>query len=293
MGKKHIILLLIWSSFIIGCRKTDTVGGQVKIIRIIGSDTIVNAVQMISEDFVGENPQVKIAITGGGSGVGIASLISKTTDIATASREIKQEEIDMAKRRGVEPNETIIGFDGVALIVNKNNPVCCLTINQLHDIFTGKKTSWKDFGGKDLHIVTLSREVSSGTYSYFKEVVVKLGKKSSTSEFSSDTLLLSSSQAIVEEVAVNEDAIGYLGMGYVSDRTKTIKVAKDADFIAPDVNSVLSKQYPLSRPLYFFTNGPAQGVTKIFIDFALSPEGQKLMVESGFVPRIQTIVQKD
>jgi phosphate transport system substrate-binding protein len=268
-------------------------GRKKNVLQIKGSDTIVNAVQMISEEFAKENPQIEIAITGGGSGVGIASLISKTTNIATASREITQKEIGMARNRGIEPNETIIGFDGVALIVNKNNPVSQLTINQLRGIFTGEKTNWKDFGGPDRHIVTLSREVSSGTYAYFKDVVVKLGKKAATDEFSSETLLLSSSQAIVEEVSVNDAAIGYLGMGYVSDRTKTLSVAKNDEFIVPDVNSVLSKKYPLSRPLYFFTNGQPEGITKLFVDFTLSPRGQKLMVESGFVPRIQFVAQEN
>jgi phosphate transport system substrate-binding protein len=144
-----------------------------------------------------------------------------------------------------------------------------------------------------LPIVTLSREVSSGTYTYFKDEVVKLGKKETNGEFSSDTLLLSSSQAIVEEVVANETAIGYLGMGYVSNRTKTIKVSKDGGFFAPDVNSVLSKRYPLSRPLYFYTNGQPKGIVKIFVDFTMSPLGQKQMVESGFVPRKQTIVKED
>lgn len=287
MKVRLFLLLILCVIFLTGCgRKKDS-------LQIKGSDTIVNAVQMISEEFARENPQINISITGGGSGVGIASLISNTTSIATASREITQKEIDMARNRGVEPNETVIGFDGVALIVNKNNPVSQLTINQLHEIFTGEKTNWKDFGGEDRYIVTLSREVSSGTYAYFKEVVVKLGKKAASDEFSSDTLLLSSSQAIVEEVSVNDEAIGYLGMGYVSDRTKTLSVAKDSEFVSPDVNSVLSKKYPLSRPLYFFTNGEPQGITKLFVDFALSPKGQKQMVESGFVPRIKSVAKEN
>ena len=293
MEKKLIIIVLIWISCIIGCRKANPAGEQMGMIRIKGSDTIVNAVQMVSEEFMNQYPHIFVAVTGGGSGVGIASLINKTTDIATASREITKKEIEMAGKRGVEPNEFIIAYDGVAVIVNKNNPIERLNINDLHNIYTGKITNWKELGGKDISIVTLSREVSSGTYAYFKEEVVHLGRKGSSEEFSPETLLLSSSQAIVEEVVNNESAIGYLGMGYVSDRTKTVRVAKDSEYIAPDVNSVLSKQYPLSRPLYFFTNGSPNGVTKLFIDFTLGPEGQKQMVESGFVPRMQTIVQKD
>jgi phosphate transport system substrate-binding protein len=177
--------------------------------------------------------------------------------------------------------------------VNKDNPVDKLTIEDLHKIFTGKATNWKEFGGKDLHIVTLSREVSSGTHMYFKEEVVQLGKKDGPEEFSPQTLLLTSSQTIVEEVAANEAAIGYLGMGYVSDRTKPLLLADGGEFYPPDVNNVIKKTYPLSRPLYFYTNGEPNGVTKLFIDFTLSPKGQQQFIETGFVPMGATVAQKD
>jgi phosphate transport system substrate-binding protein len=124
--------------------------------------------------------------------------------------------------------------------------------------------------------------------------VVRLGKKDSPEEFSPQTLLLTSSQTIVEEVAANEAAIGYLGMGYVSERTKPLLLAlvtaeravagKGSEFYPPDVNNVIKKTYPLSRPLYFYTNGEPQGVTKLFIDFTLSPKGQQQFIETGFVP---------
>ncbi len=290
---KFKILLMLTVVFLISCDEKADPNEPVGFLQVKGSDTIVNAAQKISEEFMKEYPHIFVAVTGGGSGVGIASLINKTTDVATASREISKKEIEMARKRGVEPNETIIAYDGVAVIVNKNNPVEKLSINDLHKIFTGKAVNWKEFGGKDLYIVTLSREVSSGTYAYFKDEVVKLGKKDSGEEFSSETLLLSSSQAIVEEVVSNEAAIGYLGMGYISERTKTIEVGREGDFFVPDVNSVLSKRYPLSRPLYFLTNGQPKGITKLFIEYALSPAGQKQLVESGFVPRKQTIVKED
>jgi phosphate transport system substrate-binding protein len=199
----------------------------------------------------------------------------------------------MAEARGVFPREFTVAHDGVAVIVNKDNPIDKLTIEDLHKIFTGKAANWKEFGGKDLHIVTLSREVSSGTHMYFKEEVVQLGKKDSHEEFSPQTLLLTSSQAIVEEVAANEEAIGYLGMGYISDRTKPLLVAKNGQFFPPDVNNVIKKAYPLSRGLYFYTNGEPNGVTKLFIDFALSPKGQQQFIETGFVPVGAAIAQKD
>ena len=141
--------------------------------------------------------------------------------------------------------------------------------------------------------MTLSREVSSGTHMYFKEEVVRLGKKNGTEEFSPQTLLLTSSQAIVEEIVANESAIGYLGMGYVSDRTKALLVrAKDGQYYPPDIQHVMDKTYPLARPLYFYTNGTPQGATRLFIDFTMSPRGQQQFVETGFVPVGATLEQK-
>ena len=254
-------------------------------IQVKGSDTIVNAAQKVAEEFMKDYPHVFVAITGGGTGVGIASLINKTCDVATASREMKAKEFEMARARGVEPNEHVVAYDGVAVIVNKTNPIDRLTIEQLQRIFTGKVTNWKELGGKDLKIVTLSREVSSGTHMYFKEEVVQLAQKGSTEEFSPETLLLSSSQAIVEETVANEAAIGYLGMGYVSDRTKALLLqAKDGQFYPPDIKHVIDKTYPLARPLFFYTNGRPQGVTKLLLDFTLSVKGQQQFVETGFVP---------
>ncbi len=283
-----LLLVVPLMFFVIGCCEQLEPNEPAGFIQVKGSDTLVNAEQKVAEEFMKEYPHIFVAVTGGGSGVGIASLISKTCDVATASREMKPKEIELAQKRGVFPKEFIVAHDGVAVIVNNSNPVGKLTIEDLHRIFTGKATNWKEFGGKDIPIVTLSREVSSGTHLYFKEEVVQLGKKDNSEEFSSQTLLLTSSQAIVEEVAANESAIGYLGMGYVSDRTKPLLVAKGGEFYPPDVNNVIKKTYPLSRPLYFYTNGQPQGITKLFIDFTLSPKGQQQFVETGFVPIVTT-----
>jgi len=289
---KFVLILLIFS-FIAGCRQSIDPNQPVGFIQIKGSDTIVNAAQKVAEEFMKDYPHIFVAITGGGSGVGIAALINKTCDVTTASREMKPKEVELAQKRGVFPKEFVVAYDGVAVIVNNNNPVSKLTIEELHKIFTGKVTNWKDLGGKDLPILTLSREVSSGTHMYFKELVVQLGKKDSSEEFSTGTLLLTSSQAIVEEVVTNEAAIGYLGMGYVSDRTKPLKIGKDGNFYPPDVDNVIKKTYPLSRPLYFYTNGEPGGITKLFIDFTLSSKGQQQFRETGFVPIGAIIAQKN
>jgi len=289
----RIILISLMTVCIIGCGEDIDPNEPQGFIQVKGSDTIVNAMQQIAETFMKDYPHVFVAVTGGGSGVGIASLINKTCDVATASREMKPKEIEIARKRKVYPKEFVVAYDGVAVIVNLGNPVDRLTIEDLHKIFTGEAMNWKQFGGKDLPIVTLSREVSSGTHIYFKEEIVQLGKKDSTEEFSRETLLLTSSQAIVEEVASNETAIGYLGMGYLSNRTKPVLIAKGNEFHPPDVDNVIKKTYPLSRPLFVYTDGEPQGITKLFIDFILKPIGQKQFMETGFVPVGATVAQED
>jgi phosphate transport system substrate-binding protein len=291
--RTRISLIVIFAlSALSGCGESIDSNEPQGFIQTKGSDTMVNAVQMVAEEFMKEYPHIFVAVTGGGSGVGIASLINKTCDVATASREIKPKEVEMALKRGVNPKEFVAAYDGVAVIVNRTNPVRELTIQDLHRIFTGKATNWKEFGAKDLPIVTLSREVSSGTHMYFKEEVVQLGKKDNKEEFSPKTLLLTSSQAIVEEVAGNEAAIGYLGMGYLSDRTKALRIGRGKEFYPPDMEDVLKKTYPLSRPLFLFTNGEPHGINKLFIDFTLSPVGQRQFKEAGFVPVGATVAER-
>jgi phosphate transport system substrate-binding protein len=291
MGLKLRVILLSATAVLLlaGCGESIDPNEPQGFIQTKGSDTMVNAMQMVAEEFMKDYPHVFVAVTGGGSGVGIASLINKTCDVAAASREMKPKEVEMALKRGVNPREFTVAYDGVALIVNQSNPVDKLTIEDLHRIFTGKATNWKEFGGRDQRIVTLSREVSSGTHLYFKEEVIQLGKKDSKEEFSKGTLLLTSSQAIVEEVAGNEEAIGYLGMGYLSDRTKALQISSGKGFYLPDVENVLKKLYPLSRGLYVYTNGEPQGIVKLFIDFMMSPAGQRQFVATGFVPAGATV----
>ena len=279
---RYLSLFLV---FLSAC-SSYKIEGPAGFIQIKGSDTLVNVVQYLAEEFMKKNPYIFVAVTGGGSGVGIASLINKTTDIATASRRMKKKEIEMAKKRGVNPYEIVVGYDGIAVIVNKNNPVNKLTIKQLHDIYTGKITNWKDVGGEDLKIVALSREVSSGTHLYFKEHVVELGKKTKD-EFASSVLMFSSNQAIVEEVAQNRQAIGYIGMGYLNERVKAVAIAQEKEpYSYPTIKEVIEKRYPLSRPLFMYTNGAPEGIVKKFIDFVLSKEGQAIFKKIGFVPLV-------
>ena len=254
-------------------------------IQIKGSDTMVNLVQAWAEEFMKKNPDVFIAVTGGGSGTGIASLINGTCDIASSSREIKAKEIELAGKKSIVPKEFKVALDGLAVVVNPKNPVTQLSLDQLADIFTGKIKNWKEVGGSDSKIVLLSREVNSGTHVYFKEHVLRKGSAEAKDEFSSEALLLPSSQAIADEVAHNDAAIGYYGMGYVGKEQKALAVSKDAkdSAVSPTTDNVISSAYPISRPLFIFTNGAAIGEVKKFVDFILSEEGQNLVTKVDFV----------
>jgi len=279
---KRTFLVLIGFLFTVtayGAKNTNS-------IQIKGSDTMVNLGQAWAEKYMEENAGDFVAVTGGGSGTGLSSLISGTCDIACSSRNIKEKEITLAKQKGINPYEVKIALDGLAVVVHPANPVSNLTLDQLSGIFTGKITNWKEVGGLDQKIVVLSREVNSGTHVYFKEHVLRHEDPNSKEEFAPGALLLSSSQAIADEVAQNSSAIGYYGMGYISDKQKHIDVAKDekSPYINPDIQNVISGKYPISRPLFFYTNGQPQGLVKKFVDYALSQEGQEIVIQTDFVP---------
>ncbi len=255
-------------------------------IQIKGSDTMVNLGQAWAERYMQENLGDFVAVTGGGSGTGFSSLISGTCDIALSSRKIKEKEIALAKQKGINPFEIKVAMDGLSVVVNPKNAVMKLTVEQLAGIFTGKISNWKEVGGIDLKIVILSREVNSGTHVYFKEHVLRKGDPNSKEEFAPGALLLSSSQAIADEVAQNPSAIGYYGMGYISSKQKPIMVAKDekSEYETPTIENVVNGKYPISRPLFLYTNGQPQGLVKKFVDFCLSKEGQEIVVKTDFVP---------
>jgi len=278
IGFVLMVSLVAWS--LIGC------GGGRKAIQIKGSDTMVNLGQAWAEDFMKQNPTVAIAITGGGSGTGIAALIAGSTDIAQASRNMEPKEIEQAEKRGIKPNEIHVANDGITLVVNPSNPISQLTIQQLSDIYTGKINNWKALGWTDNKIVALSRERNSGTHVFFLEHVVKLGEKKNPNEFAPSVLLMPSSQAIIEEVKANPSAIGYVGLGYLTAQEKALAIAKDKNslYIIPSVKTVTAKQYPISRSLLFYTNGEPTNEVKSFIDYVLSPAGQKIVLRMDFVP---------
>jgi phosphate transport system substrate-binding protein len=251
-----------------------------------GSDTIVNLALAWAEKYQSDHTDVRISVTGGGSGTGIASLVNGTVDIANASRQIKAEEVDQAKSNGVEPTEFIIARDAIAVIVNPENPVDQLTLQQISDIYSGKITNWSEVGGDDRPIVRLSRETNSGTHVYFLETVLRLGSKEDKTLFSTDTLLLPSSEGIIAEVRQNPNAIGYDGLGYVPKDLKMIAIAKETggEYVLPSIATVNDKTYPIARDLYMYTNGEPTGTVKKYLDWILGSEAQQIVADLGFVP---------
>lgn len=281
MFKKWVLVIMafMFTTSVFAAKNKNT-------IQIKGSDTMVNLGQAWAEQYMQANTGDFVAVTGGGSGTGLSSLISGTCDIAMSSRNIKEKEIALARQKGINPNEIKVGLDGLAVVVNPGNPVNGLTLSQLADIFTGRIINWKDVGGKEGKIVLLSREVNSGTHVYFKEHVLRNNDAGSKEEFAPTALMLSSSQAIADEVAGNSAAIGYYGMGYISKKQKPLAIAKDKSsaYEAPTIENVISGKYPISRPLFFYTNGIPESLVKKFVDFTLSKEGQDIVMATDFVP---------
>ncbi|MGD8397818.1 MAG: PstS family phosphate ABC transporter substrate-binding protein, partial [Anaerolineae bacterium] len=216
-----------------------------------GSDTMVNLALAWAEAYGGLHPEVQIAVTGGGSGTGIAALINGTVDMANASRQIKPEERERAEANGVDPVEHVVAGDAIAIIVHPSNPVDRLTIPELSDMFSGKITNWQQVGGEDRPIVLLSRESNSGTHVFFLENVLRQGRDDDRTLFSPGTLLMPSSEGITQEVRQNPNAIGYDGLGYVTLEEKVVAVAagEGTEYVLPSVETVKNESYPIARGL--------------------------------------------
>jgi phosphate transport system substrate-binding protein len=252
-----------------------------------GSDTLVNVAQAWAESYQKVNDKVAIAVSGGGSGTGIAAMINGTVDIANASRKMKEKEIKLAADRGHNPVEHVVGFDALAVYLHKNNPAKQLTIQQLKQILIrdGKATKWSDLGLKvpgcdSDKIVVVSRQNNSGTYAYFKSAV--LGKKG---KYRSGTLDMHGSKDVVDLVENTPCAIGYSGLAYATDHVKLACVSKDGNAcIYPSVQTAADRSYPIARPLFMYTNGEPQGDIKAYMDWIMSDEGQCIILNKGYAP---------
>lgn len=242
-------------------------------IVIEGSTTVLPIAQRCAEEFMDQKNSADISVRGGGSGVGIASLIEGTCDIANSSRAIKDAELEKAVGKGRNPTANVIAMDGIAVIVNAANPVSELSKEQVKKIYTGKVSDWSDAGGASSKIVVVSRDSASGTFEAFAELALDKQK------VRKDALMEASNQAVASVVAKTPGAIGYVGLAYIGSGVKAVKL----DGVAPSKSTVVSKQYPLSRPLFMYTDGKPKGTVKEFIDFILGSNGQKLVDEEGYV----------
>lgn len=267
-----------------GCSRDDGSGADSGgSVTVKGSDTMVYLVSAWAEDFMSADEQAEVSVTGGGSGTGIAALLNGTTDICAASRQIKEKELKLAEQKGIKPIETAVARDGIAVIVNPDNPVTELALSQLKGIFTGTSRRWSDFAGPDEEIEILSRESSSGTYVFFQEAV--LDKQ----DYCPQAKLMPATSAIIQSVSNDKWAIGYVGLGYAEaagDKVKVVAVKSDADSSAvmPSEATVRSGDYLMARPLFFYTNGQPRNAVAAFMSFCLSDKGQEIVKNNGYVP---------
>lgn len=254
--------------------------------KIKGSDTVLPVSQEGAEVYMKQNPQARVTVTGGGSGVGLSALIDGTTDIAMASRSVKFNERVKISNSGKQLREAVVAYDALAVIVNPNNPISHLTREQLEAIFRGKVTNWnqvKDYYtgkyGPDLKIIVYSRETSSGTYEFFKTSVLH------EKNYMAGVLSMPATGAVIQSVSQTRGAIGYVGMAYVNKNVKAIKVSYDGKhFVYPNMDTGRLHIYPIIRELYYYYTADKAKVVEPFINFLLSPKGQDIVMKSGYVP---------
>lgn len=242
---------------------------------IKGSTTVLPIAQKVSEAYMKSNPDVSISISGGGSGNGIKAIIDGSTDIADSSRFIKGSEVKMAVEKGVYPVPFAVAYDCIVPVVHPGNSITNISLEQLKGIYQGKIKNWKDIGGPDRKIVVVSRDTSSGTYEVWEQKVMEKER------VFPGALLQASNGAVAQVVAKNKNGIGYIGIGYLDESVKALTVGG----IAGTAETTLNGTFPISRPLYMFTNKWPKGDTLNFINFMIHPEkGQKLVAETGYVP---------
>ena len=288
-----ILVVLVCGFVIIGYSPTDSESAASKqsaqIIKNKGSDTMVNLAQAWAEIYTGLTSTASVEVSGGGSGTGVAALINGTVDIANCSRQIKPKELELATQNtGKTPQEFIVGYDALAVYVHHDTPLDKITITELAEIYgeDGNIAKWSDLGVAHENcpsnkIIRISRQSNSGTYFYFREAL--LGK---TQDFKLGSLDLHGSKDVVEVIGRTPCAIGYSGMGYATSEVKMLEIATapGEPYYAPNLENVLAKTYPIARPLYMYSLGEPTGEAKAYLDWILSPAGQKIVEKLGFVP---------
>lgn len=274
------MLFLIPALTLVSCGgNKEEVKEEEKAITLKGSDTVLPLAQMEAEKMMAKDSSASVSVVGGGTGVGITSLLEGTTDIAMASRDLKTEETLEFKEAKIEVEKVIIAYDAISIIVHPDNKVSQLTREQIEKIFTGEIKNWKEVGGEDLKIVAYSRESSSGTYEFFKEEVLD------DKNYAADILSMPATGAIVQSVSQTKGAIGYIGLAYQNETVKQLAVSYDQGktYVAPSIATAKDKSYPISRPLFYIYNKLNAEKVKSFVEFTLSEEGQKIVEEIGYI----------
>jgi phosphate transport system substrate-binding protein len=261
-----------------------------------GSDTLVNVAQAWAEEYKTVDPSVAVAVSGGGSGTGIAAMINGTVDIANASRKMKKKELDKAREKGHEPVEHVVGYDALAVFLHQDNPAESLSFTQLAKIFGrgGDYEHWSDLGfsvpgcSSD-EIVVVSRQNNSGTYAYFRGSVLKSAAKAGViakGSFRQGTLDMHGSKDVVDLVEKTPCAIGYSGLAYATDHVKLACIAqKEGDAcVNPNITTASDRSYPIARPLFMYTDGEPQGAIKAYLDWIKSDTGQCILKNKGYAP---------
>ncbi len=263
----NLNLILILSLSFSSCKQKSTS------IDIAGSTTVLPIVQAAAEIFMDNHPEINVSVRGGGSGIGIKSAINKSVDIGNSSRDIKENEIDILQGNAKNLKKIAIAQDALTIIVHKSNKIKNLTIEQLNEIYTGKISNWKEFGGDDKKIIVISRDISSGSFEVFNEIILKEMKQTT------DCMMLASNNAIGTTISYTPGAIGYIGKGYVKKEHNIVSVNK----IFPSDENVLNKKYPLSRKLYMITTEKNKKSADLFIDFILSEKGQQIVEQQKYI----------
>ncbi len=282
MKAKKLVMTLIAAGTALSVNAADRI-----VIQNKGSDTLVNVAQAWAEEYSKVDSRVAVAVSGGGSGTGIASMINGTVDIANSSRKMKGKEIASAEKKGQKPIEHVVGYDALAVFMHPANPAKSISFTQLKDVYIrgGSATKWSDIGIKipgcdSDRIVVVSRQNNSGTYAYFKKAV--LGKKG---KFRQGTLDMHGSKDVVDLVEHTPCAIGYSGLAYATDHVKMVCISNDgATCVYPSVETASDRSYPIARPLFMYTNGEPKGAIKVYMDWIMSDVGQCILLKKGYAP---------
>ncbi len=291
MGKSVTLVVALAVLVAFGLTGCGPAQPEAEMFTITGSDSEVNLVQSLVEAYAEVDADTEFSVTGGGSGVGIAAIINGTADIANSSRPMSEEEISQAEANDVDPVGIVFAFDGVAAVVNSSNTVNEITLEDLGKIYRGEITNWSELGGSDTPITLFGRQPTSGTFVFFRDLVVQ-------GDYAESMNQMSGTSAIIEGVAQDAGGIGYAAIGYVksAEGVAALSIAAEVggEYISPlDDEKVFSGEYAMTRPLFQYVNGNPTGALKAFFEFELSEEGQAIVVEEGFLPVTPEYVEKN